>query len=228
MCFAVFCVAGIEKDFSDICAYFCFLKLLPRGCVWIAWSKGQGFGVGKKENKVLWNMGRRMACKSKQALATWPEPLSEMQGVSKRGALNKDHEAQLASVGQPPSPPMEAGATKGLHERQLTWVSMVGWWCTVGTTPSTRLVRSVNACHQPFRAEKTNTYFRNGALSCFPGWKWSPNLTLQRNSFCLSQILVVWLVYGNIFLPTLAAQQSELQRLISFSDQMTGLTVDEL
>lgn len=30
------------------------------------------------------------------------------------------------------------------------------------------------------------------------------------------------------FLPTVAAQQSELQRLIGFSDQMTGLTVDEL
>lgn len=96
------------------------------------------------------------------------------------------------------------------------------------TTSSARPFCFACACHWPFRVEKNNADFRNSSLSYFPGWKWSPNLMLQTNNFCLSQIPVVWPVYENIFLPTVAAQQSELQRLIGFSDQMTGLTVDEL
>lgn len=178
---------------------FAFWNLLPCGWVWMAWGKGQGFGVEEQETKVLWNTRRCRACKSKQVLATWPETLSEMQGrSSKCGVLSREHEAQLDNVGKPPWPPMEAGATKGLHEKQLTWVSVVSWWCTVGTTLRARLVRFACVCHWQFRAEKTNAYFRNDCLSCFPGWKWSANLTLQTNNFCLSQILVL-LVSENIF-----------------------------
>lgn len=164
--------------------------------MWTAWSEGQSLVRGRKETIVCWNYLEEGLQKDGSAGHTDPGWQGHRAGVNMEcwvAAMTYS----LLLWANPPRFPWKQVSPKHFIRGSLCGPCGGPAMCCGDHTECR--AGPLCACHQIFRAEKMNAHFRNGSLSWFSGWKYSPNLTPQTNNYCLAWVLLVWLVYENTF-----------------------------